>query len=513
LSIIVNEHTNNINKTDEINFDLYCGAIVNSETGYCNYPLNDLSSLGEPTLDNYQKWYIANDFLTYSQNLKVIRPINSANIENCSLTYDNTNLAVKSGIKLCFNPIVAKNTLDVMTLNEKLLIISKDVRSYDEDYNIAVSICSSSVNYLKPIFNDVDLSLFGDSLIEYNGDLKTYMDLTNGSTDFDNNEFVIIIIEIVNGKYELNESATLSYLNDNKDLELIYLKTGNSNHKVETFNSLIHQNLFLNTVSSIDFTLTHTNYEEAINVLENDDKVKAIISYDINSVGSITNKVNFVGLFEVSRYIQEDNIGNKVLEDFRLNSTYFTTHKNGTVIIANMYKKWDNYNCMYIWLPFNGIYAGLYFSKELKLPINTNDFVTHSKLLFKTTEANRKSLISNNINIVVNRRGANYVYGNLIFNDKLVIKNVYNHFIIEELKHRFLVVKNKYVLINNREVNIIREEIYNEIEIILKKYYNFISNYGLNYVINENVINFYITVFLHNTVDNFIVDIDFKIKD
>jgi len=515
LSVIINEYIRNIKSIEDTEFDLYCGFILNSETGYCNYPLNDLSTLGDPALDNYQKWYVAYDFLKYSQNLKIIRPINIANIENCSLTYDNTSLAIRSGIKQCFNPVIAKTTLDTLTVTEKIKVIARDVRSFDEDYNIAVSICSSSANYNKSIFTDVDLSIFGKSLIDYDGNLKTYLDLTDGTPDFDNNEFVIIVIEIVNGLYELNESATLSYTDENKDLELIYVKTGDSLTKVETFESELDDNIFVDTVGSSDFTLVQADYESAINILENDDTVISILSFDfedsLNLVGSISNKAIFVSPTDVSRYIQETDIGGKLLEDFKVNSSYYTTHKDGTVIIANMYRDWDKYNYRYSWFPMNGIYAGLYFAKELKLPIDLDDYVTQSKLLFKPTEAQRKSLISNNINTVINRNGKNLVYGNKIFHSKLVIKDVYNHFIVEELKHRFLEIKNNYLTINSREINIVREMVYNDIELVLKRYYGSISNYGLNYVTNGGIINFYITVFLQNAVDNFVVDVDFNL--
>jgi hypothetical protein len=113
---------------------------------------------------------------------------------------------------------------------------------------------------------------------------------------------------------------------------------------------------------------------------------------------------------------------------------------------------------------------------------------------------------------MINRNSQNYLFGNRVINNKLVIKDLFNAVIIEELKYKFLLLRDIFTTIKARELYVSREKIYNSIEAILKDYSPYISSSAINYSIQSNTIIFYVLLYLNNLADVISVEISVNIE-
>jgi len=529
------EQTNYYNvRNNQTDFIFYCGAICNSETGYCNYILDNLDTLDLPTDNNYQKWFMIDDFLNFSDRIKIVRPINTTLIANADLKYAGlTATPTKEAIKDCYNPTIAETTIDLLSYSGRFTIISKNVQKYGlttESENIAVSVCSTQGNYDDSIFADTDLTIFDTSLLDNEGNLKSYRNLTSGIPNFSIDEFCLIVLKKdKNKKWKFQNSYILSYDTDSQyfaddwELDFIYLKLGDSTKKVDTSTHDLSDNSFENYnstgISTNDYTLVENDYINALNVLKADSTIKGILSFEfddnVDLVGEVftdDNVFNFVGPYDVTRFISTD-ISTKMIDDFKEanGNNYFTNHRNNVSIITNMYKKYDVYNCKNRWLPFLGIYGGLVFQKKLKKPIDLDDVIGNYKLLFKPTESDRKYFAEKKLNLIIDRKGISKIYGNKIIHDKLIIKNLFNSAIIEELRYKLLEIQSTYSIIHSRELNNKRETIINEIQDVLKSLREYTYSDSINFVYDTGVLKFWVTVWLKSLVENFDIEINFNI--
>lgn len=513
-------------------FDLYCGAILPSVKGYCNYVSSIQEDFGTPTDDNYKEWYMIQDFIDYSEKIKIVRPIPIATIGNHELQFSLTTVT-SSGIKDCYNPTIAETTLETYEPTTNISIIAKNVEIYDEGINYAYSICSTLANFDQPIFSDSDLTIFADSLINESSTLKTFRQLANSAIPlFASNEFILVeLIKEEDKDWRFNKCYILSYLEasdryvNSQTIDYAYIHKGTLSNVIETYSKTLSQCSFQSYsatgISTDDFTLSETDYESALEILKLEDNLKGILAIEYDSsmdiVPSIFTEekvILFTGCYDLSRYFLESSKSVKIINDFKKGNSgsYFTLHRNNTVIVGNMYRKYDNYNECYRWIPYLGTVAGIHWSKEIKSPVDMDDIIGSENLMFLPTETDRINLLDNGINSIINRKGQNVIYGNRILNDKLIIKDIFNVGIIESLRYKFLLLRDNFNDITAKQQYTERELIYNEIDVIIKQFYGYISNNSISYSVDDGVLVFTIIIWLLNTVDNFVIELDFTLQ-
>jgi len=509
-------------------FDLFCGAIVSSNTGYCNYVLDDLYTL---TDNDYQNYYMCEDFLNYSNNLKIFRPINTTNIANTSITFDLTTIN-KLGDVNYYNPTKALETINNTTLTETLKLITKYVREFDDEYNITISICSSLSTFYSPIFSDGDLTVFDSSLLNIDGNLRSYNEIVSTIPDFANNDFIILILEKEDDVYKLSEQFTVNYDETDElfvesilysNSNLLYGKRGTNLNKIETTTHTTteckNENYVNLPVSSTDFTLVQADYEETLAIINSDTTIKGVISFEFNAdpnlvANNVTNEniFNFVSLYDASKYINKADVVSLIINDYNPNSAYFNTFRNNTILIGNMYRKYDETTAKHRYIPTSGILAGLVFEKELKEPIDLNDYISNDKLLFSPTDVERVNLLNNNINNIINYREQNYIFGNKCVNDKLSLTNIHNAGIINVLKYQIQEIATTYNNLKNKKIEKKEQRVYNDIEKVLKGLYKYISNNSIQVLYDNNTLTFVILVWLRDLIDSFEIEINININ-
>lgn len=516
-------------------FDFYCGFLIVANEGYCNYIEDSLEVFGTPTDNNYKEWYMLRDFFEQSEKAKIVRPIPTTTIGNHELQFSGSIDPVVLGIKNCYNPTVATITLETYSPEVTLSVIAKDVALYNSTSNYAYAICSSTANFTKSIFSDSDLTIFDDSLINDSDELKTFNELTDGTPDFSNDEFVIVeLYKISTTDWKVKGAFIVSYDSDSEKyvddqtFYSAYIIKGSISTVVETYSMTlshcIYQAYSATGISTTDFTLEQSDYEAALNVLKADTSIKGIISFEYSSAMNLVASVFttedvllFVGTYDNTRYSSEDDKNGKILDDFKENNvgSYFTSHRNNTVIVTNMYREYDEYNEEYRWIPYMGEYAGKVWANEMINPIQFEEAaISNKKLMYKPTDVERAILLDNQMNLIMNRKGQNYLFGNKIVHNSLVIKDIFNAAIIEQLRYRLNAIKTAFTsAITNKNAHIKREQIYNQIHLLLVKYYTYISNNSITFDEQTETLIFTITIWLKNVVDNFVVNIDLTYSD
>lgn len=566
--------------------------------GYCNYPISVLEDFGDPTDDNYKEWFQIKDFLNHSEKIKIVRPIPTATIANHELRFNGTTIGT-SAIKNCYNPTIAETTLDAYEVPTNISIISKNIEVYNTDVNYAYSICSSAANFDRPIFSDTDLSIFGTTLIDENENIKSYRQLATSATPlFTSNEFLLVECVKESGKlWKFNKCYVLSYLEaseryvNSQTIDYSYIIKGTLSSVIETYSKTISQCSFQSYsstgISTDDFTLAQSDYEDALEILKAETDLKGIFSFEydnkMNLVGSIFDEEDvflFAGCYSMQRYLAPEsfyvtltdplngatgvskdvvitvntnepfldadltstkvwlevydeetaatedladtNILSyktlKIIDDFKvankddiLNS-YFGMHRNNTILVGNMYRLWDDYNNCYRWIPYIGKFAGMHWEKEIKIPVDLDDLIDNNPLMFLPNEDDRTALLDNNINTIIQKKKQNYVFGNKIIHDKLIIKEIFNSGIIESIRYNFSLLQANFNSITRKQLFIERETIYNEIETLLKLYYGYISNNSISYEVDDDVLVFIITIWLKNTVQVFDIELDVELR-
>ena len=577
-------------------FDLYCGALLTSTKGYCNYPISVLEDFGNPSDDNYKEWFQIKDFLNHSEKIKIVRPIPTTTIANHELQLAGTTIT-STGIKDCYNPTIAVTTLEEYEPASTLSIISKNIEVYDSDVNYSYSICSTLANFDEKIFSDTDLTIFNSNLLNENGDIKSYRELSNSATPiFASDEFIIIeCIKESGYDWKFNKRYIVSYTDgteryiNEQTIDHSYIIKGLGSSAVETHLKSISQCSFQSYsdvgISTDNFTLSQSDYISALTVLKAETNLKGILSIEYNDsmdlVGTTFSDVdvfNFVGCYSLERYLSqekfyvtsstptngsidiakdsvitintnieflesdltsakvwleeydsendEDDLVDvntissktlKIIDDFKpankgQTSVYFSKHRDNTILISNMYRIWDDANSCYRWIPYMGKFAGLIWEKELKLPVDTDDYIENNRLMFSPNEDDRKSLLDKNINVVMNRNKQNYFYGNKIIHDKLVINEIFNSGIIECMRYDFSILWANIPTIYSKRLLVEKQQISSSIGELIIRYYPYISNNSISYNTSGTTLTYQIIIWLKNTIDDFEIEMDINIK-
>ena len=494
------------------------GVLLQSNRGFCNYIIDDFQSLGNYTNDNFIYWNICKDFLNISNNLKVVRPINVDVIANCMLKY-NGNFITKSYLKNCYNPTVASNTLSSYIHTDKIHIIAKDVRNYEEDNNL-ICICSDNNNYTTSIVSNSN-DILDNSLI-LNGVVKSFKDIININVDFTDSLIILILKLNSSGKYYIAEKFIASYDStknnfiDKLESKLVYFKSGSSINKVNTTSYQANDIGFENhdelTVSTINYTVDTNNLKTALTILDNDSSISSILSFekdgDLNFVNdNISNNKNvIVGCYDYKRYIE--NTFANILSDYTQNTYY--TQQNNNIIILNMKRIKDNDN-NYKWASVVGDVIGWFYSTNFLEPLTFDKDFGDLKLLFNLSFEAFDYLKNNNINTMFKKDNKTHLYGNSIVSNKSSLKIINNNIIFSLIEKEINTLKDSYNL-KSRNLQKSINEIYSELETILKKYNKLLNGNSIQYSIENNTVKFTILLIFKSLIDTFLVEIDLVIK-
>ena len=168
------------------------GFVVRADTGYCNKAMpftaeGDLLNLfGKPTAYNYNDWYDCWNFSQYASTGYAVRPMNTS-VKNAGIKITGSTFMSADASNM-YNTDVAELTLkEYINASDKLSFFNRYVTS---SQNLGVSVCSSSVNWNKPIANQFN------GVVSYDGSTMSTINNIGGTN-------------LASSKIKLNAGSTL----------------------------------------------------------------------------------------------------------------------------------------------------------------------------------------------------------------------------------------------------------------------------------------------------------------
>ena len=525
---VFNYNNSNNNNNNSVNiennyFDLYCGAIIENDCCYRDYPIFDenIEEVITPTKTNLQQFYQIQDFQKIAgKKIKYIIPRNSL-LENSAIVISNNNIVDKTKSYANFyNPIVAYDSLKDLEFIGDINIITKNPKQYTEEDNLFISICSSNIN--NKFCNNTDIENFDSSLLNANtNQLKTWKELfVNYSANLVYDVLFIVLYKD-NGKYKIKELFKIDKRLTEFESKYLYIKLNSYN--VDLSNTNINNNRFENISANSKAynTIAESDIIRAINILEDDETVISLMSFEYNNsidlVNFISDKIVFNSLYDAKRYIKNDDseVYQNIIDDFLAENEYFSLclSRKDCINTLNMYLKKCEYINSYVYVNCNGINAGLIFSNSANL-INIIDYDSFSvnekylTLLFYPTEKQRNYIYDNNCNTLFRKNKIIYINTNKITNNKST-QTIINQNIICKIMIKMLAeIKAKYK-VTEKNFYIVIKKIYLDIENMFKLFYKQITATTLQMirddVNSEN--NLIITIYFNDFIEEFEVNL------
>lgn len=513
-----NQAFNNTILSTSPDYDKFCGAIIRCNTGYGNYIVKDvvIDEFTTPTENNYNDWYQIKDFQSICNNIKYIRPIKTT-IHNISIDYNTNNTTTKSSLPNFYNQTVAKSNNFV---SSNITAVVKNPRSYSIN-KVACCILTSNNNYNDPFVVVDNINILDNSLIKSNNTVVSWKDIFVENIDFSKNYLILTLILNADNKFIVGEKNICSrenLLKENNVFYFVYNRVFSFDSSGRNLNDLI----FEDTIQSVDFSITEFEINNAINILKSDNNINGFLDFEYNNNMNLlsTNILgndkyfNFVTCCNILRY-KGSNSYQKVVDDFITNNNaYFNIKNNNTVIIPNMYQKYDSYNNKYRYVGLAGVYSGLLYSVGLSKVINFDYNFGNMKLLYYPTIEQRKYLYENYINSFFRKNDVVYVYGNKnIHNNFITLRNINQNGIAKNIKNKLQDIKNCIVDLKAKSKEKYLRIIVNNIEIVLCQYENDLlaNSIQLFDSVATGNTNIEVKIYFKDYVEEIVINIDVEI--
>lgn len=156
------------------------GMVLRATTGPCLTPTGItteaelVSTFGKPTIDNYQDWFQAWNFLQYSSSLYLVRPVpkdaSNNNYKNAGI-FISGNATTETNAEL-FNTNTADTYLDSLSVTGKLAFFNKFVEA---EQKLGIAVCSN------PAYWDKQITSAYSSVVSSIADSSSTIAVTNNS--------------------------------------------------------------------------------------------------------------------------------------------------------------------------------------------------------------------------------------------------------------------------------------------------------------------------------------------
>jgi len=365
-----------------------------------------VEKFGEPDNWNYEDWYQAWNFLQYSRNLYVIRPIDKS-VENPAIMLDaDENDSLKAVVEYAsfdemYNSDIAELKLSRISSPRKLTFIFKYVSSKATDFAIAV--CSSKDCWDKPICKTNGQVIFEPEIQPVDGSPPLpFSAFFEYEPDWDNGEFAVLVFkrDPESKHFELAESFVCNYNPNKRDAygrnyfaeevffnqsKYFYCKVGEGNPVNTANNELItvqfssNLNVYPATGNYTDGTLAYdgsgwkkSDIMEAEALLSNPEEfqVNLLVAHalDINGLPTIADQRR--DCFCIVPLYDQEILGKSasdatsyIVEQYGIRSTQinkkFNAYNSYTGIYGNIKYQYDKFNDVNRWIPVGGDIAGL----------------------------------------------------------------------------------------------------------------------------------------------------------
>ena len=399
---------------------------------------------GKPDSNTYTSFFTAANFLSYANDLRVVRSVGStAN----NATADGTGILIRN-----------------RTEYDDVLPISANLDSELYPKTFIAKYPGSLGNSLKVSMCDANTTLLATWTYrdEFSSNASTSTFATAKNVAFANDEIHVVVID-TNGEFSgtkgtvLEKFGFLSKLNDAKNDD------GTSNYYAEAINSrskyvwwgshpiadsnwgapssfLIAENdLTLDALVTTDYVLsggkdaapTAGNRNSSYDLFDNPDSVDVSLLMSGETVGDTTPD-HLISMAETRKDVlvflspeQSDcvnNSGNEVTDIRALRDTI--TPSSFAVMDSGWKYQYDKYKDVYRWIPLNGDIAGLCARTDIERDpwfspagFNRGQIKNVVKLSWNPTKAERDSLYKMGINPVVTFPGE----GTVLFGDKTLL--------------------------------------------------------------------------------------------
>jgi phage tail sheath protein FI len=391
------------------------------------------ATFGNPGSTNYEYWFSAANFLAYTNNLKIVRAVNTAQTRNA-------------------------------TANTAVLIDNED--SYEANYASGSSNAygTFAARYAGAIGNSLKVSVadsntysswtYANQFTEAPG-TSSYTSSQGGSND----ELHVIVVDedgVITGTQGtvLEKYSFVSKASDAKD------DSGNSNYYknvIEQQSQYIYwmdhpfanganatwgstasgkgfanltSNVTVSLAGGVDGTISTANVITAYNFFDSAESVD--ISLVISGPANATLATDLISLCEARKdclvFLSPEkadvvnNPGDEVTDTVAYRNTL--TSSSYAVLDGNWKYQYDKYNDVYRWVPLNGDIAGLCARTDLERDpwfspggLNRGIIKNVIKLAYNPTKTNRDDLYVKGVNPVVSFQGE----GTVLFGDKTML--------------------------------------------------------------------------------------------
>jgi hypothetical protein len=148
-----------------------------------------INKFGYPTLTNYKAWYNIYEYLRYTTNINVMRPINTSTWENYGIKFGRYKvldefdhyiyITLKTAYSTtdAYNDDIAYNTIlntSFSNANHYCAVLNREIT---ENQDIAVSFCTSDTEYDSPISTEGGIYVFEDVVTTLPPELTSTMEI------------------------------------------------------------------------------------------------------------------------------------------------------------------------------------------------------------------------------------------------------------------------------------------------------------------------------------------------